>query len=329
MAYLRGMERVVDGLRGAFQVSRAGQVVAGAAGGLADDDTGEPCTLATRFQAGSISKLFVAAAMMLLSEGGALSLDDRVARWWPLAPPAWRDMTVAHVLAHRAGLVHWDGLPGFDLDQPRTRREILEQASQLPLLFDPGSGWAYSCVGYLLAAAIIEGVAGQPYAEFVAEHIFRPLRMDATTSGLVPDGHPWHSAQGHRDGRPIPLVSWLTSLPGTGDVWSTVEDLVRYADAVSAGDLLTERSLRLMTHPHAVVAPSFDAGLVTAAAYGYGVYIGSINGCPARFHTGDNPGFRSLLAWLPEAHVSLAILSNDDSRPLDAVISQLEVLTDG
>jgi CubicO group peptidase (beta-lactamase class C family) len=299
------------GLPGAFEVSRGGRVVAEGAGGHADRSTGVPCTSTTRFQAASVSKHIVATTLMLLTDRGEVSPEDRVGRWWPAAPPAWRTMTVGHVLEHSAGLPHWPDLPGLDFSCPPTADEILGRAATVALSSPPGARWSYSGVGYLLAAAIVEAVTGQSYGAFVTDNVFLPLGMTATTSGITPDDG---VATGHRDGRPEPLIAGLTALPGTGDVWTTVGDLVRYAEALSDGTLLSERSWRLMSQPHMLIDdPSHPEAPVSVTAYGYGTYIGTLAGEPARFHHGDNPGFRSLLAWVPEAEVTLAVLSNEES----------------
>jgi CubicO group peptidase (beta-lactamase class C family) len=303
-------------------MSRRGRVVGQGAGGSCDEAGGEPCRAGTRFQAGSVSKQFVAASALLLSGHGRLGLADPVARWWAPAPPAWASMTVGHLLANSSGLPHWQGIPGFDVSRPPAPQEILLQAARLPLLSAPGTRWAYSGVGYLLAAAIVEAASGQPYASFVTGNVFGPLAMTATTSGEVPG--PGQAAKGHRDGQPVPLAAELTAMPGTGDVWTTAGDLVRYADAVRGGELLPRSSWQLMGHPQVKIEDSLSqAGTIWISAYGYGIYIGSIAGHPALFHTGDNPGFRSLLAWLPQADMTFAVLANDESTDLEDIALRL------
>jgi CubicO group peptidase (beta-lactamase class C family) len=311
----------VGRLWGAFQVRRHGRVVTEGAAGRSDVATGEPCTLGTRFQAGSISKQFVAASMLLLREREALTLADRVSQWWPAAPPAWASMTVSHLLEHTSGLPHWGGIPGLDVSQPPAPDEILERATVVPLESPPGARWSYSGVGYLLAAAIIRAASGQAYGPFVTDNVFRPLGMTSTTSGVAPE--PRRAANGHRDGRPVPLVAGLTALPGTGDVWTTVGDLLLYADAVHDGELMSERSWRGMRRPRVAIEDPTDRHALWASAYGYGTYVGTIAGRPAFFHPGDNPGFRSLLAWLPQTDVTIAVLSNDESVVLDDIAVRL------
>jgi CubicO group peptidase (beta-lactamase class C family) len=314
-------------LRGVFQLSQAGVVVVNGAAGRADDSAGGLCRLDTRFQAASISKQFVAASIMLLSERGTVSVEDPVSRWWRSAPPEWEPMTVGHLLSHSSGLGSWQDFPGVDISRPPAPDEILDQVARLPLRSRPGTFWEYSGAGYLLAAAVVEAGSDQPYGAFVTDNIFGPLGMTATSSGLAPDRS--CVAMGHRGGEPTPLVAGLTALVGTGDLWTTAGDLVRYAEAVSGGELLSATSWELMRRPHAKIhrLPA-DGETILASAYGYGLFIGSIAGQPAWFHPGDNPGYRSFLAWLPETDMTLAVLSNEESLVLDDVIPRLMPLRD-
>src|ERR1043166_6589134 len=110
--------RAVGQLRGAAMVAVDGVVVASAAGGPTGPDKKSVCTLLTRFQVASVSKQFVAVALLLLAERGALRLDDPVTRWLPDAPPQWNRVTIHHLLTHTAGVAHWGDDPGFDVFHP-------------------------------------------------------------------------------------------------------------------------------------------------------------------------------------------------------------------
>ncbi len=127
---------------------------------------------------------------------------------------------------------------------------------------------------------------------------------------------------------PVPLVAELTGMPGTGDVWTTVGDLVRYVGGIRDGELLSGPSWQLMGCPHATIDDTGDAAAVSVSAYGYGTDMGTIAGSPARFHSGDNPGFRSLLAWLLRTNVAFAVLSNDESVVLEDISLRLARATE-
>jgi CubicO group peptidase (beta-lactamase class C family) len=166
---------------------------------------------------------------------------------------------------------------------------------------------------------VVEAASGTDYRSFVTHNLFRPVGMTRTTSGLFPSsGH----AVGLTRGRPIHPSPRLTELPGTGDLWTTAGDLLRYADAVSSGTILSGGAWDLMCYPHAMVEEPESGGLARAA-YGLGTFIGTLDGKPACFHTGDNPGYVSILVWLPRDGVTLAVLANDDSVSIGTVAGQL------
>jgi hypothetical protein len=111
---------------------------------------------------------------------------------------------------------------------------------------------------------------------------------------------------------------------GSGDICSTAEDLVAYAHALDTGALVSRDSLALMRTRHS----TFDQpdrtpdGRLEVTGYGYGHYIGTLDGRPAVLHTGDNPGYKSLVGWLPEG-VGIVALSNDDSIQWEDVLQRV------
>jgi len=105
-------------------------------------------------------------------------------------------------------------------------------------------------------------------------------------------------------------------MPGTGDIWSTAADVTRFTAALHASDLITADSLRAMCTPHAPLRDD-DPGepRLATTGYGYGMFTGSFGGHPVCFHYGDNPGYRSLAAWIPDQAASIVILLDDESIP--------------
>lgn len=303
-------------------ITTGGSVELEITAGLADVEAGLLSTPQTRFQIASVSKQFAAAAVLLLAERGTVALDEPIDRWFPRCPTPWREITVHHLLTHTSGLAHWSDVPGFDVFQPRDPDERLRLFQQAPLRFDPGGHWNYSSPGYLLVARIVERAADQPYATFLTEQIFAPLGLASTTVGHPPTGA--DVARGHRDGQPVP--SWdLTSMAGTGDVWSTVGDLASYTTAVNSGALLSAESQQAQATAHVPLdhTQEPDDRWVVGAGYGYGVFVGTIAGHPAYFHPGDVPGFKSFNAWLPDQRASIAILTNDESNDIEHLVRQL------
>ena len=133
-----------------------------------------------------VSKQFTAAAVLLLADRGLLSLEDRNERWLGGCPRDWRLITVHQLLTHTSGLRHWTGFPGLDLCRPIPAEQQLEIFQREPLLSRPGSIWSYSSPGYVLFGWIVQQVSGQPYADFLADHIFAPLGPRSTSAGVPP-----------------------------------------------------------------------------------------------------------------------------------------------
>ncbi len=311
----------IDGLRGAVLVTRGGATVLEAAAGVSDAEAGTMCTPDTRFQIASVSKQFTAASAMLLVEAGEVGLDEPITRWLADCPERWRRLTLHQLLTHTSGMGHWRDLPDFDINRPGSTRAILGRFSGLPLRGTPGSAYHYSSPGYLLAASIIERVGGQRYADFLAEQILRPLGM--TSTAPVGETPPERAACGHREGRRVDAAEFA-AIPGAGDLWSTVGDLALYTAAFNSGQFLTPRSREAMVAPHAVVNGARGTrGPVVASSYGYGYCLGTLFGHEARFHPGDNPGYRSFLGRLPRLDVTIALLCNDEGADIDGLLRQL------
>jgi len=141
-------------------------------------------------------------------------------------------------------------------------------------------------------------------------------------------GHPPAEpvAWGYRGGTRVDVAEFA-AMPGTGDVWSTVDDLVRYTEALTSGATAGARALPAMLGPHAETPSETHSrarpgGPATATGYGYGYFTGTVLGHRAWFHPGDNPGYQSFLAHLPDLEVSVAVLCNHEESDLDGVLRQ-------
>jgi len=313
---------LVAGLHGAAIVTRAGRVKLEVASGLADAEAGAECTPQTRFQISSISKQFAAVAVLLLAESGQLDLAEPVARWLPGSPAQWQRVTLHHLLSHTAGVRHWGDAPGFDPSQAMDAAERLALIQQAPLLADPGTRWQYSSPGYVLAGHIVAQASGQPYPDFLAAQVLAPLGLTATRSGEVPAGPT--VARGYHGTEPV--AAWpLSGMPGTGDICATVGDLARFTAAVHSGSLLAPHSVQAMITPHAPLPDGQGTpdGWATVEGYGYAQYVGHMAGHAAYVHTGDNPGYQSVAAWLPGQAACVVILSNDEAADIEALLRQL------
>jgi CubicO group peptidase (beta-lactamase class C family) len=300
-----------EGLTGVAAVRRRGSMLVQWVGGLADADSGRPCTADTRFQICSVSKQFTAAAVLLLADRGRVALDDPVTRWVGDRQQQWQEMTVHHLLTHTSGLSHWSAYPGLDPYQPVPGEQVIELLAQQALQSRPGERWSYSSPGYLLLGQIVQRAGDQPFAAFLAERVFAPLGLQSTSAGDPPGGP--RMARGYHAGQPVPSFDMDTNA-GTGSVWSTVEDLMRWDSALAAGELLSARHRDVMLTVHAPLSPDqIDTQTrLQAQGYGYGWAIGTAAGHRVFFHPGDNPGYLAFNAWMPDDDVQIALLANDE-----------------
>lgn len=276
-----------------------------------------------RFQICSVSKQFTAAALLTLADRGVLSVDDPIGRWIDGCPPGWDAITIHHLLTHTAGLPHWHHIPELDPAAPAAFEDELRMLSGAALLAAPGERFSYSSPGYVLLGSIVERASGQRYASFLASEIFGPLGMESTFAGN-PGGRP-NLAVGHRDGLPAPSFELAAANVGTGDVWSTAPDIARFDRALASGEILSPASRQAMLTAHA--AASDEDPVIRTEGYGYGWYIGSLRGeHPMAYHTGDNPGFRSVNVWFPRDDVRLVLLSNEETTAIGPFLGELTEL---
>src|SRR5688500_16228861 len=200
----------------AAAVSLNGDVVFEKAFGLADLEHNVPNTPQTIFESGSVAKQFTAAAVVLLSLDGKLSLDDPVKKHIPELPDYDKPITIRHILNHTAGLRDWGtvlqltgaGRGDRVISQDLALDVIVHQKS---LDFTPGAEYSYSNSGYQLAAIIVERVSKQKFADFVAERLFKPLGMTKSSwrddyQRLVPGRAQAYWRQG-------PTAPWRLNMP--------------------------------------------------------------------------------------------------------------------
>src|SRR4051812_49357739 len=170
-------------------VVQDGKLAFAKAFGMADIAAARAADTRTRYAVGSISKQFTAAALLLLEEEGKLSMDDRVAKYFPNLRRAG-DITLRQLLSHTSGYEDYAPQDYIipEWTQPITPAAILDRWAMKPLNFDPGTKWQYSNTNYVLAGAIFEKVTGQGLVAFLKQRIFTPLGM--ASAGDWPPGDP-------------------------------------------------------------------------------------------------------------------------------------------
>jgi D-alanyl-D-alanine carboxypeptidase len=300
-------ERVRAGeFAGAVLVARDGKVLLQDAWGRADRKAGVANTPATRFRIGSMNKMFTAVATLQLVETHKLALEDPIGKHLPDYPnkEVAAKVTVRHLLTHTGGTGDIFG-PQFDQHRLglREHRDYLKLYGQRGLNFAPGARFEYSNYGFVLLGALIERVSGMSYDDYVGDHVFRRAGMRSTgalpESVDVPD-----RAVGYTRSSPggdwVPntdTLPWRGTAAGGG--YSIVGDLLRFAQALESGTLLSKATLAEATRPH-------------QQQYGYGFGMQGQGSLRSYGHGGGAPGMNGELRVFPELGYVVVSLSNLD-----------------
>ncbi len=319
---------------------------------MADDGTTGSARVdaSTVFRIASMTKSFTAAAVLQLRDAGRLSLDDPAARYVPelaALAPATSDappITIRHLLTHSAGFP--EDNPWGDQQLAITDDEMAAlMTAGIPFSTAPGTAYEYSNYGFAILGRIVARVSGMRFADYLGQHVLRPLGMTATTleAADVPDAR---LATGYRwqDDRWLAEPALADGAFGPmGGLLTTVDDLSRWvaflSDAFPARDgadspVLSRASRREMQQmaryntTTAVRNAETGAVAMTASGYGYGLRITQT--CAFRHvvaHSGGLPGYGSQMRWLPESGVGIVAMGNRTytgwNAPFDAALARL------
>jgi CubicO group peptidase (beta-lactamase class C family) len=295
---------------GAVLIARNGRPVFTAAYGLADRVTQTPNTAETKFRIGSMNKMFTAVAVMQLVQAGKIALADPIGRYltdYP-NPDVASKVTIEHLLSHTGGTGDIFG-PQFAAQ----RTELRELADYFRLYgnrapsYEPGSKWEYSNYGYILLGLLIEKVSGENYYDYVRAHIFEPAGMMQTDSLPEAVSVPGRSI-GYSRSASGELESNAGTLPyrGTsaGGGYSTVGDLVRFAEALTSYRLLDRQTTDLAT--------AGKQSVFGDAYYAFGFDDRTEGGVRSFGHGGGAPGMNGELRIFPKSGYVVVVLSNFD-----------------
>ena len=291
----------------ALLVVRDGKVVRVGCYGSANLEHAVPVTRATVFQSGSLGKQFTAAAVLLLAERGRLSLDDRVGRYLPEAPPAWEAITIRELLDHTSGIRDSeDGGEVFELRREYTDEEIVRTATSFPLDFAPGTRWKYNNMGYILAGIIVTRVTGAFYGDFIEREFFRPLGMRSariiSDTAIVPNRAAGYvrTPSGVRN---QDFVSAALNATADGSLYLSLEDWAGWIRGLDRRALLAPSSYDLLWGR----GKSADG---PSAGHGYGWDNATLDGHPVLEFDGSWQGFRSAIERDPAQRLTVVVLAN-------------------
>ncbi|MEP6901251.1 MAG: serine hydrolase domain-containing protein [Actinomycetota bacterium] len=290
-----------DNFSGVVLVAKNDQPIFSNAYGLASKENKKPNNADTKFNLGSINKIFTRISIGQLVKQGKISFDDKLGKYLPDYPnkEAAEKVTIRHLVTMKSGVGDFFGerFMALPKDKLRKNSDFIPLFSGIPLAFEPGTNEQYSNGGYILLGAIIEKVTGQSYYDYVRENIFKTARMTNTDS-FETDKTPANTANGYTRRNPKnELVNNINSRPfrgsSAGGGYSNAADLLKFSLALKSG---------ILSIPDDDGNPRKDGGLGIA---------------------GGSDGINAVLIINPQTGYTIIVLSNYDPPSAEKVSSQI------
>ena len=304
---------------GVLLVAQKNKVLFKKAFGVKDFTSLTPLTTEDKFQIGSVTKQFVAAALLKLQQENKLSIDDEVTKYLPQLEN-FKGVTIRDVLNHTSGIPNYTDEPTFwqtvDFNRESGFDEILDFTAKLKLEFKPKTKWKYSNSGYIVAGKILEIVSGQSWEQYLKAAFFEPLQMNET--GYAPYFKNVSDVKGHvaADGNFVPYEFNMTWVLTAGALHSTAEDLLKWIAIYDSSVLLSEDSKTQMQ-------------TTFLANYALGIGVEQFNNETKISHNGRVPGFTTALTYLKTSQLKVVKFDNTDGGSLDAGSLALNFFANG
>lgn len=300
---------------GSVLITKNGKPIFSHSSGYSSIDAKTLNRIETKFNLGSMNKMFTAIAISQLAEQGKLNFSDSIKKYLPDYPnPDFASVTIDQLLTHTGGTGDIFG-PEYkaNIDTLNEPRDYITLYGTRPLEFEPGTQWRYSNYGFVLLGAIIEEVSGQNYYDYIQEHIYCPAGMSSSGSywktqetenlaiGYTVDGS---SLKNNYD-----FIPMRGSPAGGG--YSTAEDLQKFANALLSYKLLSANFTNLVTTGKIAIQGS--------EKYAYGFFDVLEDGIRRFGHSGGAPGINSSLRIYPSSGYVVVVMGNFDPPAADRV----------
>jgi CubicO group peptidase (beta-lactamase class C family) len=318
----------------AFGVVLNQELVFSSGYGLREKGEAGPITERSVFHWASVSKPFVATAIMQLVERQKMTLNDRLADLLPyfrMADDRYQDITVRQLLSHTSGM---PDVEDYEWDKPQYDDEALKrwalEQSGAELLFAPGTSREYSNLGLELLGLIVQEVSGISFERYMKENIFEPLAM-SDTSFIANEIDPELRTTGHIE---MPIRRVADAYPynrrhaPSSTLNTNVVDISRFAIALLNGGSLGDTKILAAETLATMWAPEWTDPEDPTRQAGLGWNVGRRwGGLNIASHGGHDDGFRSFFALVPDEGVAVFVVSNDDNAPAGPfILAALEVL---
>jgi CubicO group peptidase (beta-lactamase class C family) len=314
--------------------------------GLRDLRTKAKLDARTNFRLASFTKQFTAMAIMLLVHDGKLRYDETLTEIFPDFPAYGKTITVRNLLNHTSGLPDYEDLmdavekvkgPTWTPEKQIQDHEVLELLKkEKDGKFAAGTSWSYSNSGYVTLGLIVATVSGKSYGEFLHQIIFSSLKMNHTVVFQKGKNAVANRAFGHtkeKDAFKETDQSSTSATLGDGGIYSNLEDLAKWDDALQNHTLLSEKEFQPAITP-AKLADGSDSRWPKEpnddnlhpelpVSYGFGWFLDPYQGHQRMWHTGSTVGFYSMIERFMGEHLSVIILSNRTDWDREKVAQQV------
>lgn len=306
-----------SGFSGAVLVTRGDRTEFAEAYGMANIELGVPNRLDTKFAIWSLTKSFTATAIMQLVDKGELKLSDKLCRFISNCPADWEPITLRHLLSNTAGIPNYYGSEKGHAE-PISPDALLDLIASSPLNFPPGEYCEYQNSSWYLLGRVLERATGQPYDAVIANQIFKPLGMiDSGTADrtaiIIGRASSYNTIDGKIGNAAFVDMSWLT---GAASLYSTVEDLAKFGNALDNPRFLSPTSREAMS---AAVGSTWWGTANERCNYGLGWWVNqrsTDSSIAVMRGSGGGQGFTSSLSRYPADQVTIILLQNATGVPL-------------
>jgi len=306
---------------GTILVAQGSNIVLNKAFGMGDYENGVANTTQTAFEIASITKQFTATAILMLQEKKLLSVKDPLSKYIPDYPNG-DEIKIYNLLNHTSGIHDYvESAESIENGEHRyTLEELIELFKNEPFDFNTGTEFEYSNSNYILLGYIIEKVSKKNYKDYIEENILKPLNLSNTgflsNKDTVKDKAIGYDTIDNSENEFEKAIDTEGSLiASAGEIYSTIEDLYRWEEALYAGKIINKQSLKEMFTPN-------------LSDYGYGWFIDEGNiGNKSISHGGNLSGYTSYVKRNIDKKYLIIILSNRDNDPyvnyISTVISKI------
>lgn len=303
------------GFSGQVYISKKGKIVYQNTFGNSNFEAKKATSSEDTYLIGSITKQFTAFSILMLEDRGLLSTKDSIGKYFPKLPKHWSDITIHELLSHSSGIPDFEDLPNFTIAVPYSANDVVNKIKDDSLPFFQKGKFRYSSISFVLLGGIIEKVSGIKYCDFLTKNIFSPLQM--TNTGCIANENEL-TTKGYaksNDGtfKKVPFSS-LTYSVGNGNLFSNVNDLVKWNSSIKAGKLISSSAYQKWFSRYTEIQEQSE--YEDKGDYiGYAWFL-SFKGDTLfkTYHLGGVTGYKASITRFPNDDIFVVTLSNVEDK---------------